>query len=555
MPKSSRRKLAPYLCAFDSEDDGQATPFLFCFVHEGGTCHRKTAGEALETLYDLQRRVLGRGFYVEAWATNLEYDLNNLFGPDRIAEVTLRFGKSHLISARWRGIEFRDTVRHVPASVKELGQQFGMPKLGRDKSVAYCMRDARITYRAARELKRIYRSLGIEPKTTLASTAYRLWETVYFKRRPIETRSEIVRDAREGYHGGRTEPFSVGVFERVHVIDAASMFPWAMVAGPFPECWGPVERAARGSEPDLLGIYRARVTIRPELGIPPLPFRTAEGTVYPVGQWSGWYTGLELRYAAGLGHGVRVLGGYRFGKSCKPFTRYVPDLFQRKNAARGPLRLLYKLLLNGLYGKFGQGGSRVQATPLARFDKLRRIPTDVRVWNGLAIYRVDARPPYWGNNVWAAIVTARARVRLHQEMEHLRTTGSRVLYCDTDSVIYQAPKGKRPRYPERATEPGQFESRGRFRALIIVGKKEYALERSPGKWDVHVKGVPFAERMRYLTEGSATFQRPVRLLESGRIGIRANVWRTVSKQRHVSYEKRIRKADGSLGPVQIEPGS
>ena len=538
----------PYLVGFDSEDDGAGKPFLFCFVHGEGSFHQSTALRALEALYDLQRKLEPRGLHVEAWATNLEYDLNNLFGPERIAEVTLRFGKSMLISARWRGIEFRDTVRHVPASVKELGQEFGTPKLGRDRSIAYCMRDASITFKAAKEIRRIYVSLGAEVKTTLASTAFHLWETCYFSGRMRETPREIVLAAREAYHGGRTEPFAIGTFRDVRVIDAASMFPWAMISGPFPACWGACQRVRSGADLEPLGVYRVRVE-SPHDGLPLLPVRSEAGTIYPRGKWSGWYVGLELLYALELGYKIRVLRGFRFDTKVRPFRRYVGTLFDRKNAARGPLRLLYKLLLNGLYGKFGQGGARIVAMPLARFDKLRNIPTSVRVWNGLAIYRREADPPYWGNNVWSAIVTARARVKLHQEMLRLEARGGRVLYCDTDSVVYQGPPG---RYPAKAIKPGQFEARGLYRRLLLVGKKEYALETKPGRWDVHAKGVPFAERYEYLLTGRAEYSRPVRLLESGRIGVRPNIWRKVVKQRHVSYEKRIRKADGSLEPVQIE---
>jgi hypothetical protein len=107
------------------------------------------------------------------------------------------------------------------------------------------------------------------------------------------------------------------------------------------------------------------------------------------------------------------------------------------------------------------------------------------------------------------------------------------------------------RYPRQATEAGKFELRGRFKSILIVGKKEYAIEDFDGKIELHAKGVPISVREDYLRTGKAEFKRPVKIMESTRSGGTPNVWRTVTKQRRVSYAHRSRKLDGSLNPITV----
>jgi hypothetical protein len=546
--------MKPYIVSFDTEDDSHGNPTLFAFVHSRGSFWCRTRADFLSSILALRDR-MGKRRKLHLWATNLEYDLVNLFGPEGISQVTLRFGRSHLVSARWEGIEFRDTLRHVPASVEELGGLVGLPKLEEglfkpgetvteEKLIRRCVRDATITYRFAKKLSEIYASLHVEPKTTLASTAYNLWESRFYGKRLEAAPGEIVKCAKEAYHGGRTEPFKIGECRDVIVCDVSSMFPWAMLQNSFPLPSSPV-RLSRTIQ--ALGVYRIRA--ESDLSIPLLPYRGRAGTDYPNGNFSGWYVGEELQRFVAMGGRCKIIEGYEFLEGVKPFDRYVKTLFRRKAVARGALRLVYKLLLNSLYGKFGQGGSRVIITPLMRWEANGQPHEwDSHIWNGLVIYRSEAPPPPWGNNIWAAIITARARVRLHQEMMRIRALGATVLYCDTDSIMYS---GIDPIHPAKADAPGQFETRGIYRRMIIEGKKEYGLEIGPGKWEFHVKGVPYSERASYLFRGYARFSRPNRLLEASRRGITPNVWETRNKKRHVNFRDRARTRDGLLTPLIV----
>lgn len=549
----ARRARTPYLIGFDTEDDGRGNPFLFTCVHERGSFHARTRGEFVERLDRLAQELREEGRSVEAWATNLEYDLVNVFGVDRIGEVSLRFGRTYLVGATWRGILFRDTFRHLPISVKIMGELVGLKKLTRSRSLRYAMRDAQITYRGARYLHDTYRSLGIRPRNTLAASAMALFQEQHFEEPMRLPDPYVLSAARETYHGGRTEPFSISPsslpFDRVHVIDASSMFPWAMIVLPFPVAWGSYRRVGRGGRLSRLGLYRVRVHIKRAPG--PLPYRTDSGTIYPLGSWEGWYTGEECLYVRLRGDTVSVLEGIEFLEEVDPFQSYIASLFSLKNESRGPERLLYKILLNALYGKFGERGGRIVIQTLDQYES-RPHPT-ARIWNGLAIYRVETEPRPHANVVWASLVTARARVRLHQEIERVLDAGGRPLYCDTDSVFFTISNGagSKLHYPSKAARPGDFELKGVYRHAHIVGKKEYALETSPGVWSYHAKGVPTEARETFFKTGKTTFQRPNRLLESTVRSLKPNVWSERTKVRRIDYRGRRRNADGSLSPLVV----
>lgn len=538
-----------YVAGFDTEDDSKGNPHLFTCTHERGAFYATTRAEFLDKLRDLALKVWHEGRLLEAWATNLEYDLINVFGMDRIAEVRFRFGRSYLVAATWKEIDFRDTVRHLPVGVADLGKLVGLKKLKRSRSLKYAMRDSAITYRAARFLHATYERFHVRPRSTLASTAYAIWDHEFFDRVVHPAPEEIRESARVAYHGGRTEPFLIGSREGVRVIDVASMYPWAMTQGDFPVAWGPYRRASAGEGPLATGLYKVRLSITRAPG--PIPFRTDSGTIYPIGTWDTWITGEEVIYLREIGEGVSIMGGFVFLESCRPFDGYVGTLFDLKNKTRGSERVLYKLLLNALYGKFGQKGGRIVFQPLLAYER-RSDPPPARIWGGQAIYRLEAPPPPWGNVLWAAIVTARARIRLHRELVRVKGAGGVPLYCDTDSIIFN---GCPLRYPARASAAGEFETRGRFRSVRIEGKKEYGLEIRKGLWIIHAKGIPGADaKESYLRTGRARFTKPMRLLEATTRNMQPNVWSEREKQRRVSYRARRRQADGTLSPLVVRQG-
>jgi hypothetical protein len=118
------------------------------------------------------------------------------------------------------------------------------------------------------------------------------------------------------------------------------------------------------------------------------------------------------------------------------------------------LRSLAKLMLNSFWGKFGQRTNLTQTThtsdPAEFFDMMtsdQQKVKNVQFVNNESVklewvYNDDfVEPSARTNVIIAAYTTAQARLKLYS---YLKPLGDRVLYCDTDSVVF-------------TTTPGQWE--------------------------------------------------------------------------------------------------
>ena len=166
------------------------------------------------------------------------------------------------------------------------------------------------------------------------------------------------------------------------------------------------------------------------------------------------------------------------------------------------LRQITKLMLNNLWGRFDMNENMSNSqfvTDFAEVDKIfqdatREVQT-VRVINDKVVQVVsqvaekDFLPSSKDTNVFIALVTtAWARIRLYRELEKV---GSRVLYCDTDSVIYQESQD-----PEENLKIGNFlgemtselDADDHIVEFVSGGPKNYGYLTKKGKTAVKVKG-------------------------------------------------------------------
>lgn len=116
------------------------------------------------------------------------------------------------------------------------------------------------------------------------------------------------------------------------------------------------------------------------------------------------------------------------------------------------LRSLAKLMLNSFWGKFGQRENQSKTTIIKEPHKLNELMTSpTKIINNLLVVNEDTMIATWENkeeaveplstvNVCiAAYTTAQARLKLYTYLEQLK---ERVLYYDTDSVIYISKEGE-----------------------------------------------------------------------------------------------------------------
>jgi hypothetical protein len=173
-----------------------------------------------------------------------------------------------------------------------------------------------------------------------------------------------------------------------------------------------------------------------------------------------------------------------------------------KIVANSGMKLIAKILLNSLWGKFGQKDDMATTEyftePSKWFRLLEKhnkgelnIKTETMIdENTLYVQYIsnDSKTSSLNNTnlALAAFVTSQARLRLYDELYQL---DDRVIYCDTDSIIYK-------HHPEKHNIPegellGQWESETKLPIVkvLAIAPKSYGYETSDGKVEVKCKGI------------------------------------------------------------------
>jgi hypothetical protein len=524
--------------ALDTEDDSSGTVKIINF-YDG---HQHTTF-TVEQHGDRLREKAWNWLYGEAprlvWACNTEYDLVNLFGRWLGKMVTLQYVASGLMRGMLRDkrITFFDTLRHWPMSVEQMGRHLGMAKVwGSDEDkfdVAHCRQDTEIVWRFVHEMLTRYDGLGLTLKATLPSMALQLFTKRFYRKAYPVLPKRIVEWLRTGYYGGRVEVYRFGdIAGPVNHYDVNSLFPSVMreCVYPDPARW----KQTRKTDWSREGMASVEVTM-PASSYPSLPVRGGADIVYPYGRFTGTWCYPEIRQLLQDGGTVhKVHDAVEFAPlAVSPFKGYVDFCYAERMRAKAEDNALdivwWKLAMNSLYGKFG-------AKPI-----LDMIYDDEQV-------RLETNPPASANVVWSAYVTSHARLRL---LHHLRST-TECYYTDTDSLFT-------PDVLPTGEELGRLKHEGTYPHVNCVGNKLYTFDAAGphggckitgphSHWKAKgVKGEAAAQD--FIRTGKAVYRKPARFRESRRsLGVVANKWYEVERERHALYTKRIIHPDGTTAP-------
>lgn len=513
------------LWAFDTEDDGRGN-FILGAVYNGKDCWFFKTPEKMrvfmESCPDAKVRFI---------AHNLEYDLGNIYrgAYDRLRP---KWNQSRLLWSEAKGMRARyfNSFCHAPIKLAEMGEIIGLPKLefpyhkirllGTDRIKRYLFRDVEILWKFMDRLQDLYLELGTRLAPTAPGSAmalYRNWTPEYCSKRVDLPLLNVLKTS---YYGGRTEAFYRGSYSNTfHYSDVHSMYPWAM-QGDFPNfhIWKP--RAPKESE---CGIVDATVRVLKSEFMPPLPVR-GERLLFPAGTFRGTWTREELD-ASGASI-EKIHNGITFPVSAGPVLRqYTDRLYKLRLAAKNPFeKWLYKILMNSLYGKFASAPSLwtlisedeyVENSGPGRGECYCNAR---KIWDG-SVYLVQEAMdgyPIHTNYIWPALITGRARSRLFNDGKRLRSSGGRLFYCDTDSLIYSGKEnlGNDPALGQWGTETHKSGT-----DLEIRGPKMYRIGD-----EYRVKGVPASSvsstgevsrpAKDFFRTGRARFRRPVRMREA-----------------------------------------
>lgn len=458
------------------------------------------------------------------FAHNVQYDLGNLFASD-LTQLDCTLVGGRLIKAIWHKKKFVDSFNLWPMSAKKLGEAFGLAKLETESMAtdkAYVFRDVEIIREAILFVWRMCERLGVENMpTTLGGLAVQVWKSF-----EGVNNHDSLEMSREAYFGGRVELFKVrNDLPTVAYTDINSLYPFVMTYD-YPCELSPADSLPRH------GIARVKIKV-PKSEITVLPWRRKDGRIfYPWGTFEGTFTAPEIHAAVERGAEVlKVIQAYEATETVKPYQYYTTKLYRDRLASESPAeKLFFKLLMNNLYGRLGTTGE-ISRTVWVKDGQ------DVPSEKALVKYRM----PLSAETNWshAAYVTAYGRLEL---LKHLEMVGAeQLIYCDTDSTIFDAPGKKIPF--SIGNELGQMKLESWETDCETFAPKMY---RAGKKYKA--KGVPVRLAKEYIETGKASFELPFKLREAIRFFDQDNarklsVWRKVSKENRQVYDRK--RLDGN----------
>jgi hypothetical protein len=313
---------------------------------------------------------------------------------------------------------------------------------------------------------------------TIAQQAMQIYRQNFLEI-PIPNYESREDDMRKSYYGGRTEIFKK-YGKDLHYYDVNSLYPAVMKKYPMP-VGVPIKDFCMSIYD--FGVAYCDVECPEGLNIPLLPYKqkTKQGhkLIFPSGKFSGWYCTPELQKAHELGYKIKIHYGYKFQQQ-KLFTNYIDTLYKiKQNAKSGSVDYIKsKLLMNSLYGKFGQRREKEQVVMfpestigLEPMDFFGELPFYLEKKISKSKHILPAI---------ASFVTSYARVELYKILETCDP-----LYCDTDSCVTA-------KELPTSTELGDIKDEipdGIAEAVFLLPKM-YAIKTNTNEIIVKCKGFP-----------------------------------------------------------------
>lgn len=509
-------------------------------------------------------------------AHNIDFDLqvlDYLHEFDRIGLEITKFlvdANRFIIKGRLNGgsVLFLDSNNYSgngKVSLKSIGSSIGLEKLdvnpltADDKELLdYCIRDVEIVREYILKLYSFFRDNDLcHFSMTVASLAFNTYRHRFMKY-PIfiHTLEKAIEMEREAYRGGRCECFYIGVVPEntIYNLDVNSMYPFVMLSYDYPN-----RHVFTGGNCSLQALkclmdqYLVIADAEFEISEPAIAVK-GERLIFPVGHIRQCVTSPELDYIIKNGKLIKI-----HAVSCYEhvplFRDYITYFYNKRLEAKSQgnrvEELFYKMLLNSLYGKFGQKVHKLEPLnadlPLTKnfgyyYNKeLGRKAYVIKIGNKWYI----SEPDYEGYNSMVAIaafVTSYARMYLWSMIK--KAGIENVYYCDTDSLFVNQ-KGFDNLHDmiSDTKELGKLEVKQKASYFRIVAPKIYELDNI-----IRFKGIKTPESIKKEIPDSRFY----RIKSSLRKAITGGVLEEhYIKRFNFEYKKGKVKEDGRVLPINL----
>lgn len=352
------------------------------------------------------------------------------------------------------------STNYYQETLKKLGATFEIEKLEYDhtegafdweKAIPYCHTDVTILETA---MESFYSFIQREDlggfSITSAGQSFKAFRNRFLKHDIyIHDNAEALLTERRAYTGGRTEAFHIGKSPRhIFYVDVNSMYPAVMRNNKFPtklvNFWRRSDLETVKEKIKEGYLICADVYINTDVNA--YPYKSKK-LLFPVGTYWTTLCTPELIHAIYHNHIIEIKNVCIY-EADYIFTDFVQYFYrERLNAKANGDKVhdyLFKLMMNSLYGKFGQRNSKMII--VGREDKtIVETRTIYIKGEGITYQKVfggyiweedkteEANEAYNSFPAVAGHVTSYARMLLFNAMN---TAGiEHVYYCDTDSIM------------------------------------------------------------------------------------------------------------------------
>lgn len=457
-----------------------------------------------------------------------------LFRDQKIMSINLK-----------KNITLKDSVLLLPDSLATLAKNFNLEirkgeldhqsirysnyKNYKEEAIEYCILDCKILYDVLREFEKLSKPLSdVNPLTciTLPQFAYHTFLSKKFFPEDWEIYhmdKEKYKFVHSGYYGGRVDVFRTYIkfdTDSIVYLDVNSLYPFAMMKT-MPEGKGKWLDSLKVDINSFFGFIDVTVEAPSDIHIPILPYRHKGSLYFPKGVFRGVHFSEELKYAIDNGYIIKEIhAGLEFSKKEDVFKEYVETFYKKKQEeaiTKGGLYYIIKLLLNGLYGRFGMKYENkeyivVDPDDVNKYYKYYTIHHEIYLKNATML-KISNEPSFIATKIpnffqlkekeapritsfnkkdhspvhVAAAIASYSRIVLDQ---CIRIIGEEyIAYVDTDGII--ALKTLPDDYLDN-TILGKWKTEGYFNEFYAFGPKAYRLDtlRGPEYIINRCKGIP-----------------------------------------------------------------
>ena len=356
-------------------------------------------------------------------------------------------------------IQFLDSKNYFPMSLEKLAKNFNLGKINIEEyDLDYeewnlqlfktgkirVLTDTEILYKAMQS----FINMGFNYGVSLASTSFNTFKKQYLKR-IIYLDDEFINLSLDIYHGGIVMPYILSKDKQLYDYDINSLYPYVMKNNLYSVSY-------KGKENDYRWIYddiknkaynyilkvRYRCTERSPI------FVKHDNQLMPFLEGEEYITGFEYLRLYENGY-VQILEAYKFYND-DLFSEFIDYFYNKRLLGTGYEKLFYKLIMNSLYGKFGQHKSKSE---FIKIDKLEPYIKDIideyhymdrieidgefySIYGNFVSKKIDLPVRY--NPLIASEITANARMINY---DYSKLFGfENVYYTDTDSFFTTSTK-------------------------------------------------------------------------------------------------------------------